>query len=215
MVRFCLLLGCLTPLVAAGCTTNFVRRQRDTALLSRDDVPRLPLQLPELSGPVLQPAFDDQFPPQIFANPDQNRDGSLALRDALVTAMRNSKIVRVVAGTSAGASPLTGYDVETYETRVRAALAAFDTTASAGFYSTRFRQPPSAFFGPGLAEPLRRDEMTISGGLTKLLTTGGQASILYNPTPGYLFLPQGVIGGFNPTQVGALTFNLNQPLLRG
>src|SRR5437016_1666507 len=120
MVRICVLLAGLTLLLASGCTTNFLRRQRDTTLLSRDDVPRLPPQLPELSGPIVAPVFDDQFPPQIFANPEQNRDGSLALRDALVTAMRNSKIVRVVSGTSAGASPLTGYDVETFEARVRA-----------------------------------------------------------------------------------------------
>src|SRR5207302_6473559 len=121
MVRMCLLVTCLAPVLATGCTTNFLRRQRDTALLSRDDVPRLPPQLPELSGPLLAPTFDDQVLPQVFANPDQNRDGSLALRDALVTAMRNSKLVRVISGTTAGASPQTGYDVETYETRVRAA----------------------------------------------------------------------------------------------
>src|SRR5205085_2340168 len=152
---------------------------------------------------------------RVYANPAENQDGGLELQAALLEGLRNSRIVRLIDGSAVGAAPITGYDVDAQEARIRAALALFDTTFSSNFLATRYRQPPNAFFGPGLAEPTLRDQMYYGGGFTKPLVTGGQATLFYDPSPAYLFLPLGNGTSFNPLHQGATTMALRQPLLRG
>ncbi len=198
-------------LLAAGCAWDTpLRRRRDAALLRRDDLPRYDLRSGDLAPPP--PLVTDAL--RVYTNPAENRDAGLELQAAFVEGLRNSRIVRVLDG-SIGPAPVTGYDVDALEARIRAALAAFDTTFSMNYLTTRYRQPPNAFFGPGLAEPTLRDQMYYGGGLTKPLTTGGAATLFYDPSPAYLFLPQGNGTGFNPTQVSATTLGFRQPLLRG
>jgi hypothetical protein len=153
--------------------------------------------------------------PQIFSDPLQNRDGTLSLRDAFSLALKHSEVVRVLDGGDVMASGVTAYDPEVRQADVQAALAAFDTNFIASLLQSRYKQPPNAFFGPGLAEPSLRDEVTFNAGFAKPLLSGGEARVLFNPSPGYLYLPQGNGDAFNPTYVGELEFSLRQPLLRG
>src|SRR5437660_1790925 len=180
--------------LATGCTWDTaLRRRRDAALLARNDPPRYDIQSPDLPPPPL--LVQDTM--RVFGNPAENKDGSLELYDAMLEGLRNSRVVRVSDGTSTGAAPVTGYDVDAAQAQVRAALAAFDTTLGTNFIASRFRAPPNAFFGPGLKEPLRCDQLIYGAGLTKPLTTGGTATLFYDPSPGYLFLPGGNGNGFN------------------
>src|SRR6185369_5459005 len=133
----------------------------------------------------------------------------------MVEGLKNSRVVRLVDFGGVTAGPITGYDVDANKARVNAALAAFDTTFSTNFLATRYRQPPDAIFGPGLAIPTLRDQMTYGGGFTKPLITGGQATVFYDPAPSYLFLPLGNGTNFNPLQIAATTMAFRQPLLRG
>jgi hypothetical protein len=199
-------------LALPGCTwDNALRRNRDAALLSRDDPPRHEL-LSNDAGPP-PPLVTDTI--RIYGNPAENQDGGLELHAAMVEGLKNSRIVRLVDSTGVSAGPITGYDVDANRARVNQALAVFDTTFNATFLATRFRQPPDAIFGPGLAIPTLRDQMTYGAGFTKPLITGGQATIFYDPSPSYLFLPLGNGANFNPLQIAATTMAFNQPLLRG
>jgi hypothetical protein len=199
-------------LATAGCTwDNALRRHRDAALLSRDDPPRHEL-LSNDAGPT-PPLVTDTL--RVYGNPAENQDGGLELHAAMVEGLKNSRVVRVVDVGGVSAGPITGYDVDANKARVNAALAAFDTTFSTNFLATRYRQPPDAIFGPGLAIPTLRDQMTYNAGFTKPLITGGQATVFYDPAPSYLFLPLGNGTNFNPLQIAATTMAFRQPLLRG
>jgi outer membrane protein TolC len=199
-------------LATAGCTwDNALRRQRDAALLSRNDPPRHEL-LSNDAGPP-PPLVTDTL--RVYGNPAENQDGGLELHAAMVEGLKNSRIVRLVDSTGVSAGPVTGYDVDANKARINQALAAFDTSFNANFITTRYRQPPEAIFGPGLAIPTLRDQMTYGAGFTKPLITGGQATLFYDPAPSYLFLPLGNGTNFNPLQIAATTMAFHQPLLRG
>ncbi len=145
----------------------------------------------------------------------QREDYDFGLPEALRLAMENSNVVRVETGGSVFAARETFYDVQAREAEVAAELATFDTQLQAGFASNMFQSPPDAFFGPGLAEPLQRDELTLNFGWTRRTALGGRTSALFNPDPGYLFLPGDASGSFNPRHIGELEFSITQPLLRG
>src|SRR6059036_1905698 len=82
MAKSLIPLACLLPLLALGCAAqNAMRQRRDVALLARDDAPRQPPTLPELVGPAFPDMLAGQPLLQVFSNPEDNRDGALALRD--------------------------------------------------------------------------------------------------------------------------------------
>ncbi|EMI22115.1 outer membrane efflux protein [Rhodopirellula maiorica SM1] len=142
-------------------------------------------------------------------------DRELSLHEAIETSLQQSRIARVADAGQVTASGTTFYDVEASEARMQAALAAFDSQFESQFYSNEFNNPPNAFFGPGLTEPLQRDERALTASLTKPLRNGGSVQAAYNPNPGYLFLPDSTSSGFNPTYASELALSLRQPLLRG
>ena len=146
--------------------------------------------------------------------PPHGEDAAMDLQTALRLALRNSQIVRVSEGSEVTASGETFYDIAVSEAQVQAALAAFDSSFAANFYSTQIKQPPNAFFGPGLTQPRLRDEIAVNFSLTKPWITGGQTAISFNPDPGYLYIPNSGGGSFNPRHVGEMEFSIRQPLLR-
>ncbi|MBC8350677.1 MAG: TolC family protein [Planctomycetes bacterium] len=144
-----------------------------------------------------------------------NRDGSMTLAHAVGMALQNSDIVRVSEGDSVVSDPSTAFDVGAADARVLAALAEFDVSWESEFYTTSSKQPPNAFFGPGLTPlPTERDEAALSLGINKRWGTGAQTSVSFNPDPTYLFVPQTTSGRFNPSYVGELELSVRQPLLR-
>lgn len=161
------------------------------------------------SMPSFAAALPNQFQPAATVT-------AMTLMEAIEQAMRNSKVVRVSSGTAVAADKATAYDIDIADSRIIAALAEFDTNLTSKFYTTAISKPPNAFFGPGLTEPILRDEGSLNLGFDKRWFTGAQTSINFNPEPAYLFIPNGTSSSsFNPTYVGELEFSLRQPLLRG
>jgi outer membrane protein TolC len=171
-----------------------------------------PAFYPVTAGSVQQPVPMERVP---AVEHTANQDGSMTLTAAIELALRNSDIVRVSRGTSVTADPATLYDVAVAESRVLAALAAFDTSWAADFYGSSIRLPPNAFFGPGFQEPTLRDESSFNLGLNKRWRTGAKTAVSFNPDPAYLYLPGGNGSGFNPTYTGEMEISVSQPLLRG
>lgn len=141
-------------------------------------------------------------------------DSSLELRSAIGQALGSLDTVRVSDGGKVEASPITFYDLEVSKTRIDAALADFDATFAARIFGNDIRKPPNAFFGPGLAEPLVRDEAGLNFLLKQKMASGGTGAIGYTPLPGYFFLPTTSTSAFNPTHTSELQFSWSQPLLR-
>ena len=89
-------------LLLAGCTwDNPLRRNRDAALLSRDDPPRYELRSSDAGPPP--PLVTDTL--RVYGNPAENQDGGLELHAAMVEGLKNSRVVRVVDGTGVSAGP--------------------------------------------------------------------------------------------------------------
>lgn len=143
------------------------------------------------------------------------REGALTLAAALSLALEGSEVVRVTSGGEVRADEATGYDIAIADARRAAALAAFDASWEAELYSTAIKDPPNAFFGPGLTQPTVRDEGSLTMGLNKRWFSGGRTAVEFNPDPAYLYLPSGGGSSFNPTYTGQLAFSVRQPLFRG
>lgn len=141
-------------------------------------------------------------------------DSSLGLRDAISQALQSSETVRISDGGTIEASRITFYDLEVARTRIDVALADFDATFAARIFGNDIRKPPNAFFGPGLAEPLVRDEAGFDFVVKQKMKSGGTGAIGYTPLPGYFFLPTTTTNSFNPTHTSELQFSWSQPLLR-
>ena len=94
-------------------------------------------------------------------------------------------------------------------------MAAFDPVFTSATYANWINLPPDAVYGPGLAEPTRRDEAGMNAAIVKPWLTGGESRIAYNPPLGYLFIPGGGANAFNPLYSSNLEFVLRQPLLKG
>jgi outer membrane protein TolC len=153
--------------------------------------------------------------PQVTSTPEVNQVWSLSLREAVNIALRNSNVIRTLGGDQVSATGVTTYDPAVFEASRRAAIAAFDATLNIGLNASRYNQPPSTFFGPGLPENTRRDDGTLSASLVKPWATGGTTSVAYNPPTGYLFFPNGTSGLFNPAYSSNVELFAKQPLLKG
>ncbi|MDB5384413.1 MAG: TolC family protein [Planctomycetaceae bacterium] len=153
--------------------------------------------------------------PKVWTTPEANKPWPLSLREAVLIALRNSDIIRTLQGDQVVASGVSNYDPSVLDASWRATGAIFDPTLRIGYIADKYNQPPSTFFGPGLAENTRRDDATLTAALIKPWATGGSTSIAYNPSTGYLFFPQGSSGLFNPNYSSNIEISGRQPLLRG
>ncbi|MCE9604984.1 MAG: TolC family protein [Planctomycetia bacterium] len=138
----------------------------------------------------------------------------LSLEEAIRFGLGNSGVVRVLDGSGGSVAAATLYDPELADARARIPLAAFDPYVTSSVYSNWINLPPNAVFGPGLAEPTKRDELGFTAALAKPWITGGESRIAYNPPLGYLYLPLGTTS-FNPLYTSNTEFSLRQPLLKG
>ncbi|MBI2481176.1 MAG: TolC family protein, partial [Planctomycetia bacterium] len=149
-------------------------------------------------------------------DPSHGRTGAMTLLDAIGLGLRNSDIVRVSEGRIVTADPSTVFDVGEADARVLAALAEFDASWATEFSTASSKQPPNAFFGPGLTPlPNERDTAALRLGVDKRWQTGAQAAVRFNPDPTYLYVPQSTSSRFNPSYVGELEISVRQPVLKG
>ncbi len=139
----------------------------------------------------------------------------LTLRDALEAALADSSVVRVLEGRVNVAS-ITPMDVLMAEQRIETERGRFQPRLSGTLDESRIDQPPNSFFGPGIAENVRRNETGVFARVTQPLTTGGSLSLGLEPPLAYLFIPTGVSAGqYNPIYSVDYVLKVNQPLLRG
>jgi outer membrane protein TolC len=165
-------------------------------------------QFGQLAPP--EPASDVAAGGQANAAPQR----PLGLEEALQMGLANTGVIRVLDGGGNTVAAGTFYDPDIAEARFRATLAAFDPTLSSAVYSNWINLPPEAVFGPGLAEPTKRDELGFVAALSKPWATGTETRVAYNPPLGYLYLPLGTTS-FNPLYTSNTEFSVRQPLLKG
>lgn len=194
-----------------------------TAPLRTDTFPPISPGLPGPLG-VLTPNMSDYVPPAdlpelplpaIVAKPESNETWALTLREAVNIALRNSDIIRTLEGDQVVSTGVTNFDPAVFDASRQAAMAAFDATLNLNYTGNRYHQPPSTFFGPGIPANTRRDDGTLTASLVKPWASGGSASVAYNPSTGYLFLPNGTTGLFNPKYSSNFELAARQPLLQG
>ena len=104
------------------------------------------------------PAVCGDAPP-ILPSGVPGGERSLSLEEAIQIGLSNSGVVRVLDGSGGTVAAATFYDPEIADARARIPLAAFDPYVTSAVYSNWINLPPDAVFGPGLAEPTKRDEL--------------------------------------------------------
>jgi outer membrane protein TolC len=179
---------------------------------------------------------EDLAPPRTIQNPEAGTVWELHLYEAIGVALRNSDVIRTLAGNSVIVDPTsTIYDPAIAETIIQNALSEFDANWTTSAFWTRIDQPPGITFGGGIPVPNERDQAEFHSSLTKKIATGGIAGIAFNSN--YLFIPpfrsttlspgpDGIFG--TPDDVIAVgqrrtpaqytpnvEFTLSQPLLKG
>lgn len=138
----------------------------------------------------------------------------MTLDMAVAIAIENSDVIRSLQGDSVSSTGVTQVDPGITNAARLAAMTAFDASLRINYLANRYSQPPSAFFGPGIPASTRRDDATFNAALVKPWATGATTSLAYNPSTGYLFLPNGS-SGFNPRYSSNLELSIRQPLLLG
>lgn len=111
--------------------------------------------------------------------------------------------------------PTTYFDFDISNQAKQIALAQFDPNIAAFLIGSDINRPDNSFFGPGLQQQNKIDEMEFNTRLSKNWTNGMITSVGYEPSLAYLFFPQGNPGAFNPTHSSDLVTRIEQPLLRG
>ncbi len=198
--------------LGAGCAHRQFQEIRDVEVLFQT-APQVPTSVNELS---LRDQLEWEATPQLPAYDAHDReDYHLRLEEVVRWAMQLSPVVRVEAGGAVVASDNTFYDIQANEAAVEESLSLFDTNFETAFTGNMFNRPPEAFFGPGLIQPQERDELSFNFGWTRGTEWGGKTSLLFNPNPGYLFLPDSGATALNPRHIGELELSITQPLLKG
>lgn len=111
--------------------------------------------------------------------------------------------------------PTTYFDFDISNQAKQIALSQFDPNVAAFLIGNDINRPDNSFFGPGLQQQNKIDEMEFNTRLSKNWANGMISSIGYEPSLAYLFFPQGNPGAFNPTHSSDLVTRIEQPLLRG
>lgn len=194
--KFPIVFACVAAL-ASGCS----------ALTKRGDAQNVVVRLQSPGDDPVEPAKVGQ----LSDRPTQ----AMTLRDVIAWSLRESDAIRTLSG-EVTVTGVTSVDVPIAEAQIGEAVGAFNPVLSTGYLGGQVSEPPSSFFGPGLAAPTRYDEGTFTAKVTQPLITGGAASIGFGPPLGYLYFPDGVSSGaFNPAYSADLFVRLNQPILRG
>jgi outer membrane protein TolC len=200
----------LTP-VAEASTAALPGAATPVALAAPEET--LPTPDPRASGLPSQPALPGvpTLPPLAAVR----GVWPLTLDEAHRIAMENSAVVRVLSSNRLAVPDASSFDPGIEEARAMEALAAFDTSFDASLSWNRYQDPPDTFFGPGIPQMTRRDDGSLRAGLGRRWFSGAETRLTYNPTPGYLYFPNGNPNGFNPANSAVLELCVRQPLARG
>ena len=183
-------------------------------------------QLPSANIPDVPP------PPTVEDPKAVKGDRYLSLDEAIHITLKNSEVVRVLAGTTATSSGKTIYDAPISTTTIDQEKAAFDPNLEITNSFNHLENPQASL---DLTSPiqarlngLQTDNYKLNSSLTKKLAHGGTASLTYTDDissfrsfGGIQFNPQsqnfvaGSLFPLNPQSQDAFTMRLDQPLLKG
>jgi outer membrane protein TolC len=223
-MRRSLLLG-LAVSTACGCAQTANEIWRTIVLPEQRSLEyRDPEQLPAARIP-------DNMPPRTVSNPKpETPEWPLSLDEAIRIALENTRVVRVLAGTTAVASGQTIYDPAISNTLIDQARARFDPVFSWNNTFDRL-DTPTAFLDP--FDPTRSfltgsesKDYKSAVGLSETNVLGGQWGLNWTENPtrlgggaGSLFAassPTGISGfALNPQNRTAVELSYTQPLLQG
>ncbi len=175
----------------------------------------LEIRRPEQLGRARIPRIE---PPRTVDRFEQKRPAfNLSLDEAIRVALRNSEVIRVLAGNGAASSGSTIYDPAITNTEVDRARSPFDPSLSAGNKFNR-REVPFSRFDPAAPSGVRIDgdptnDYDLNLGVAKSTRTGATASVnvLANPTRVRTADPISL----NPQSRSSVDLRLTQPLLQG
>ncbi|NQU22544.1 MAG: TolC family protein [Candidatus Nealsonbacteria bacterium] len=171
---------------------------------------RPPTAMPRAYLPRVAP------PPTVSAPRVEPQRWNLSLDDAIRTALANSEVVRVLAGSTAASSGRTLYDPAVSNTQIDQARGRFDPRLDVQNHFNRTHLP-GAEFDAGAPSGVRIDgdrtlDYNVSAGVAKTGTTGGTAGVTAYANPAHTgtnALP------LNPRTRSSLELSFTQPLLRG
>ena len=192
--------GCVP---GAGPWAEIVPEQRHLEVRDLDQLPKA--HIPPLPPPITVSSMSAQVTP-----------AEMSLDDAIRIALSNSKVVRVLAGTTAVSSGQTIYDPAIVNTTIDQARAAFDPVVTVNNSFPRNEQPVAVSdpINPlnALITGTRIDNYDLGLGVSKKTVTGGTFGLnvddnvaRFNPGPAPL----------NPQARSAVTLSYTQPLLQG
>jgi outer membrane protein TolC len=198
-------------LAAGGCVpgtgpwAEIVPEQRHFEVRDIDQLPKAPIPL--IPPPVTVSNPSPQITPQ-----------EMSLDEAIRIGLANSRVVRVLTGTTAVSSGQTIYDPAIVNTTIDEARAAFDPVISATNAFTR-NDDPVAVSNPlnpfdTIIPGERIDNYELGLGITKKTITGGTLGLTVNDTASRFNLNPG-FAPLNPQNQTAIALSYTQPLLQG
>lgn len=202
----CALIAVTAPSVCADEVWRFVLpEQRNLEIRDPSQLPSVRLPNVPMPDTVSHPLTDPQ-------------PWNLSLDDAIRTALANSEVIRVLAGTSATSSGRTIYDPAITNTQIDQARATFDPRLQVDNNFYRSESPQASLIDPNdptagvLIDGLGVETHRMSTGLSKSTITGGSASLNVDTDWGHTNT-----GGLalNPQTGSSLEMGLTQPLLQG
>jgi len=149
-------------------------------------------------------------PPRTVSDPHSAAEPvRLSLDDAIRTALANSEVVRVLAGTTATSSGRTVYDPAITNTQIDQARASFDPAIQVTNDFNRRETPQADPSGNAIVGTATQD-YEMSMGLSKTTVTGATANLNVHTNPS-----RTTAGGLNPQTPSSVEMSLTQPLLQG
>jgi outer membrane protein TolC len=139
----------------------------------------------------------------------------LTLRDVINISLKRSTAILTLSG-DVSLAGVTTLDPQIAAQAVGQEEGRFNPRLATGYLGRRVDEPPNSFYGPGISTETRYDEANFYARVDQPLTSGGVATLGYDPSLAYLFFPGGVGGtGYNPAYSADFVFRLNQPVFRG
>jgi outer membrane protein TolC len=213
---------CVLSFVTAGCSLTGHKLLSYSILPEQTELPiRDPAMLPSIPPPPLPP------PRTVTDTQPGTGEWRMSLDEAILIALKNANVIRVLTGISAQSSGRTIYDAPIVNTTVDVAQARFDPLFEwFNRYDHRELPNPSspAFRSLDLIFGQVTDEYNLDVGLRKTNVLGGEFEMRWMESPGgvstetespfleQLFRNQRLL---NPSNDNSLRFSYNQPLLQG
>jgi outer membrane protein TolC len=197
----------MTPWAVAQPLTRLWRpEQRTIQVRDPENLPRTP--------------FPSNIPPTVYRKQADIQPLQLSLDQAILTALGNTEVVRVLTGVSATTSGRTVYDAAVINTTIDDQQAKFDPVLRVDQAFSHLDGPQyNPLGGPPVIEGFQTDAYRFDMGLSKMVSTGGVGAmeLLTNPNRfgGNAFRQDPLFPVLNPATQSSFQLSFTQPLLAG